>query len=217
MASTGQSLESLGATLRTAAATLRDAGIRYALAGSLAAWARGGPAPQSDLDLMVAPDDAQAALKALEQAGMRPEHTPEEWLFKAWDGEVMIDLIFRPSGLDLDDEAFARADTISVLAVAMPVMAIEDVLVTKLFALDEHALDYAPLVAIARALREQIDWATLRARTEQSAYARAFFVLMADLGVAPAQDHVLSAAPRRDRGELQTPERERVRVINPST
>ena len=65
-------------------------------------------------------------------------------------------------------EIFCCADTIPVMAVATPVMALEDVLVTMLCAIDEHSLDYSRLVAIARALREQIDWRELHARTARS-------------------------------------------------
>ena len=39
---------------------------------------------------------------------MRPERPPEEWLFKAWNNDVMIDLIFHPAGLDMTDEVFER-------------------------------------------------------------------------------------------------------------
>jgi Uncharacterised nucleotidyltransferase len=176
-------------------ATLREAGIPFALGGSLAAWARGGPEPQNDLDLMVKPQDAEVALKALVEAGMRPERPPEEWLFKAWHGEVMIDLIFHPSGLDMTDEVLERADTISVLAVATPVMAIDDVIATKLMALDEHSLNYTSLLAIARAVREQIDWVSLRARTSSSPYAHAFFTLVERLGIAPAPSRSQSGHP----------------------
>jgi hypothetical protein len=62
-------------------------------------------------------------------------------------------------------------------------MALEDVMVTKLLALDEQALDYRPLLAIARSLREQIDWEDLRRRTEESPFARAFFTLVEELGI----------------------------------
>jgi len=176
--------ESLTATLKIAVATLRAAEIPFVLGGSLAAWARGGPEPQNDLDLMVKPQDAEAALKTLTDAGMRPERPPEEWLFKAWHGDVMIDLIFHPSGLDMTDEVFERADMISVLAVATPVMAIDDVMATKLMALNEHSLDYTSLLAIARAIREQIDWPALQARTRSSPYAQAFFTLAERLEIA---------------------------------
>jgi hypothetical protein len=180
------SFPALTQTLKLAVAALRDGGVPFVLGGSLAAWARGGPRTDNDLDLMVKPADAETALAALAAAGMRVERPPEEWLFKAFNGDVMIDLIFAPAGLEMSDEVFARAETLSVLALATPVMALEDVLATKLLALDEHSLDYSGLLGIARALREQIDWAALRARAGRSAYARPFFTLVEELGIADA-------------------------------
>ena len=173
-------------TMKVAVAVLRDAGVQFMLGGSMAAWARGGPEPDNDLDLMVNPEHAQAALEALEAAGMRTELPPEEWLYKAWHGQVMIDLIFRPTGLELTDEVFARGERIPVMAIETPVMGLEDVLVTMLYALDEHALDYSRLIPIARALREQIDWPQLRARAAGSPYAKAFVTMVEGLGIAPA-------------------------------
>jgi hypothetical protein len=117
---------------------------------------------------------------------MRPERPPEEWLFKAWHGDVMIDIIFHPAGLEVTDELLARAEPLSVLAVETPVMALEDVLATKLNALNEQqSLDYRACLAIARSLREQIDWNRLRELTAGSPYAKAFFTLVQELGVAP--------------------------------
>jgi hypothetical protein len=173
-------------TLKLAVATLRDHGVSFALGGGLAAWARGGPVTENDLDLMVKPGDADRALAALADAGMRTERPPEEWLFKAWRGERLVDVIFMPSGLEITDEVLARADLIPVAAVTTPVLALEDVLVTMLCAIDEHALDYSRLVAIVRSLREQIDWPSLRSRTGASPYAQAFFTLVEGLGIVPA-------------------------------
>jgi hypothetical protein len=187
--------QELIATLKLAVASLRERDIPFALGGGLAAWARGGPVTQNDLDLMVKPEDAEAALSALADAGMRPERPPEEWLYKAWRGEVLIDVIFRPSGLEITDEVLARADVIPVAAVATPVMALEDVLVTMLCSLDEHRLDYSRLVAIVRSLREQIDWPGLRARTVASPYARAFFTLVEGLDIAAPAGRVAPGGP----------------------
>jgi hypothetical protein len=195
--------------MKVAVAVLRDAGVQFMLGGSMAAWARGGPEPDNDLDLMVKPDHAQIALEALEAAGMRIEMPPEEWLYKAWHGDVMIDLIFQPSGLELNDEVFARADQLSVMAIGMPVMALEDALVTMLYALDEHALDYAQILLIARALREQIDWRELRARAAGSPYAKAFLTMVEELGIAPEP---ASSAERPRDGALGDPH-SRVRVV----
>jgi hypothetical protein len=184
-------------TLRVAIAAMRDGGVPFVLGGSFAAWARGGPLPQNDLDLMVKPADAEHALEALAAAGMRTERPPEEWLYKAWHGDVMVDVIFCPSGLEMTDEVLARAEPISVMAISTPVMALEDVLATKLMALNEHSLDYRGLLAIARALREQIDWQALVARTGDSPFAKAFFTLVRELGIVPGAgvEHAGRPAP----------------------
>lgn len=183
--SPNDSFAPLADACRVAVAALRDARVPFLLGGSFAAWARGGPQPGKDLDFMVRPSDADAALTALVDAGMRAERPPEEWLVKAWHRDAMIDIIFQPTGLEIDDGAFERADLIAVLAVETPVMALDDVLTTKLMALDEHSLDYGSLLGIVRACREQIDWSELHRRTSQSPYARAFFALASELGIAP--------------------------------
>jgi len=195
-------------TPRAAISAMRDAHVPFMLGGSFAAWARGGPPPHKDLDLMVKPEDAERALAALATAGMRTERPPEEWLFKAWHNDVVVDLIFHPTGLEITDEVLARAQTLSVMAIATPVMALEDMLATKLLALDEHSLDYRGLLAVARALREQIDWEALAARTSDSPFARAFFTLVRELGIAPPA----ASEPRRAR--LQGGPGPRVRVVH---
>jgi len=174
------------ASLKKAAAAMREADVPFLLGGSLASWARGGPETTHDLDFMVKPEDAQRALEALEAAGMKTEQPPEEWLVKAWDGDVLIDLIHGPSGIDMTDEVIQRGEVLNVLSMEMRVMSLEDVITTKLEALTEHSLDYAGILQIARALREQIDWQVVRDRTHASPYAKAFFVLVEELGIAPA-------------------------------
>jgi hypothetical protein len=183
-----QPFADLEATLKRAAAALDAAEIPFLLGGSLASWARGGPETRHDLDLMIKHEDAEQALDALEQAGMRPERPPERWLLKAWDGEVLVDLIYWPKGMPVDDAVIARGEELSVLGMEMRVMALEDVMVTKLRSLTEHHLRYETPLAIARALREQIDWDEVRARTADSAYARAFFVLVEGLGIVAQPD-----------------------------
>jgi hypothetical protein len=180
------SFDAICATFKKTGAALRDAEVPFLLGGGLAAWARGGPRSEKDLDLMVPPEHAERALAVLADVGLRPDRPPEEWLFKAWDGDVLVDLIFHPRGLPLTEEVFARADELPVLSMTVPVMALEDVLAAKLLALDEQRdLDYGSLLGIARALREQIDWEALRTRTAESPYAKAFFTLVEELGVAP--------------------------------
>jgi hypothetical protein len=170
-------------SMTKAAAALRDADVPYLLAGSFAVWARGGPPHHTDLDFAVKPDDVERAVVALEQVGMKRKATPEEWLAKVCLGHVQIDLIFDPAGLEVDDDAIERGDDIEVNGMTFRVMAIDDVMTTKLFAFKEHYLDYESTLEAARMLREQIDWDELRRRCADYAYAQPFFTLAEELGV----------------------------------
>ena len=180
-------LDPLLDTLKRAAAALEGERVPYLLGGGLGCWARGGPPSSKDIDLMVKREDAERALAALEKAGMRPERPPERWLYKAWDGDVLIDLIFEPAGIRVTDQLIERGEELNAAGKQVPVMALDDILVTKLLALDEHAADYGDLLLIGRALREQIDWPSLRQRTSASPFAAAFFVIAEGLGIGPPQ------------------------------
>ena len=170
-------------SMKRAGATLRDADVPYALAGGLAVWARGGPQTEHDIDFLVKPSDAERAQAALVDAGMRAEQPPEPWLLKAYDGDVMIDLIFEPNGGPVDDSWFERAEQLEVMAMRMPVASLEDVLVTKLLSLTEQEPDYSGVLELARSVREQIDWDRVRSETKESPYAQAFFTLVDGLGL----------------------------------
>jgi len=92
-----------------------------------------------------------------------------------------------------------------VLGVSIHVMLVEDVLAAKLLAMHEHYLDLEPLIDIARSLREQIDWTSLRARTHESPYARGFFTIAEGLGLSgetpEAERHPGGLAPEGRRAE----------------
>ena len=185
MPMSNESLPAMVETLKRSAGALREAGVPFMLGGGLACWVRGGPESDHDLDLMVKPEDAEQALATLAAIGMRPEKPSEGWLYKAFDGnDVMVDVIFSPVGVAITDEVLARAEMLEVEAQPMLVMTLDDVLVTKLLALDENSLDYKAVLQIARSLREQIDWDFVRAKTTDSPFARAFFTLVEELGVA---------------------------------
>jgi predicted nucleotidyltransferase len=193
--------ESLTPSLKRAVAALEDERIPYLLGGGLGCWALGGPPSGNDIDLIVKGEDAERALAALGSAGMRTERPPEQWLFKAWEDEVLIDVIFEPAGIRVTDEVLERGEERNVDGMYVRVMALEDILVTKLLALDEHSADYSGLLQIARSLREKIDWRALRERTSSSPFAVAFFVLADGLGISLAPPH---AAPANLEGEAGT-------------
>jgi hypothetical protein len=175
-----------GAELRGAAGDAEGRGRRAAGRGRplRARRRRGGPETEHDVDFFVKPGDAERAWSALEEAGFHTEDPPEGWLYKGFRDGVMVDLIYAPSGLTVDDGFLERAEVLEVHAVRMPVMHANDVLVAKLLALREHQVDYDQVLELARTVREQIDWDEVRERTSDSPFAKAFFTLVDELGVS---------------------------------
>lgn len=190
---TRENLDELVSTMKRAGAALREAEVEFMLGGGLAIWARGGPPTDHDVDFFVREEDAECALAALGRVGMETEKPPEDWLFKAHDGPVLVDLIFRPAGGAIGDEHFARATPLEVCAQTLLVASIDDVMVTKLLALTEQEPDYQAVLQVARALREQIDWTDVEERSSSSPFARAFFTLAEGLGIVERSSSLVAA------------------------
>ena len=55
---------------------------------------------------------------------------------------------------------------------------------TKALALTEQDPDFTSVLEIARALREQIDWDEVRARSNGRPFAKAFLTLVDELDIA---------------------------------
>jgi len=179
-------------TMKRAAAALREHEIPFLLGGGLAAWARGGPPTDHDVDFLVREEDAERALETLVGIGLRPERPPEGWLLKAWDGDVLVDLIYHPANGSVDDRTFERAASVEVAALPLHVASLDDVLVAKLLAMSEQSPDFRPVLEIARSLREQIDWGSVRRQVEDTPFGAAFLTLAERLRIIP--DPVEAAA-----------------------
>ena len=171
------------AVLKKAVGVLSGADIPFALAGSMACWALGGPPSRHDVDLALKKSDAERAMEALSAAGFKVERAPEGWLCKAWDDDILVDLIWAPMGLTVTDEVLRATRIINVDAMEMPALSPTDVLTSKLLALSESHLDFEGLLAIVRGVREQVDWAELRRRTEEKPLARSFLYMAGELGL----------------------------------
>jgi Nucleotidyl transferase of unknown function (DUF2204) len=181
-----EGLVDLVESMKKAAGAFAEARIPVVLGGGLAAWARGGPATDHDVDFFLREEDVDAALEALANIGMRIERPPEGWLVKAWDGDVLVDLIHRPGRQLVDDGTFARATKIDVLAQPLLVASASDVLATKILALTEQDPNLRPVLEIARALREQVDWDFVRETVADTPFGAAVLTLVERLGIAEA-------------------------------
>ena len=169
--------------LKRTAVALKAAGVPFALGGGYAAWALGGPEPEHDVDFLVAEEAVEQAEQALSDAGLRVERPPEDWLFKAFDGDAMVDLIFRANNAPVDGALLDSACDVEVFSVVMPVLSSTDLVVTKMLALTEHACDFGKVLPSARALREQIEWEQVRRRTSHNPFARSLLFLLAELDI----------------------------------
>ena len=171
--------------LKHTAVALKGSDVAFALGGGYAAWALGGPEPEHDVDVVVADQDRLDAVRVLEDAGLRVETPPEDWLFEVFRDDAMVDVIHRIGGDPVEPELLARAVETEVLSIRMPVLSATDLVAGKLLALSEHACDDGKVLPAARALREQVEWDRLRARVADSPCAEAFLLLVQRVGVAP--------------------------------
>ncbi|NYI46915.1 putative nucleotidyltransferase [Nocardioides aromaticivorans] len=190
--------DALRAALKLVAVALKEGGLPFALAGSYGIWARGGPEPDHDVDFMVAEEDALRARDLLAERDLVVVQPPEDWLFKVFVDDAMVDVIHRVGGEPLDRSRFDEAEVMEVESVQMPVLPATVLMADKLGAMEEHACNLTPVIPAARAIREQVDWAEVQRRTEGNPFAEACLVLLRRLDVAaphrPNASHPAGAA-----------------------
>jgi predicted nucleotidyltransferase len=165
--STGD-LAAVAKVLRDAVQVLDAADVPHVLMGGIASSLLGRPRCTSDIDVLVAPEDAERALEALAQAGFATERTNPHWLYKAFRDDVLVDLLFKSSGdVYLDDDMIARAARLPFRGTPVRVMPAEDLIVIKAIAHDEetprHWHD-----ALALLTRGDLDWTYLAKRARKA-------------------------------------------------
>lgn len=171
--------------LKLIAASLKADSVPFALAGSYAVYARGGARSLHDVDFVVPQEAIPAATSSLERRGFRVEQPPEDWLVKAYQGDLCIDIIHTLAAGPVDAPMLDRASEVPVESVLMPVLSATDLLIGKLAALSEHACDLEPVLAVARTLREQLDVERVVAACEGHPYAEAALFLIRRLDIVP--------------------------------
>jgi predicted nucleotidyltransferase len=157
-------LDVVASVLAEAVRALDDAKVPHLLVGGLASSLLGRPRCSTDIDLLVRPAEAPAALAAFEHAGFRTERTNPHWLYKAFHRDVLIDLLFKAKGaFYLDDEMLRRSTLRAYRDVPVRVIPAEDLIVMKAIIHDEetprHWGDALALIAAGR-----LDWSYLLRR-----------------------------------------------------
>jgi len=161
--------------------------VPFALGGGYALWASGAPEPIHDVDMVVPEGDVQAAVDSLSAAGFQIERPPEDWLFKAYLDDDLVDVLHRLAGVPVERELIDTATEREILGVRIPVLPPTPIMIAKLRSLSEHYADFAALLPAFRAVREQLDWAEITSAIEGHPFAEAFLFLLNRLGIAEVE------------------------------
>ncbi|MFF0204470.1 hypothetical protein [Streptomyces sp. NPDC005017] len=168
---------------------LKQQGHRFALAGSVAAYAHGTSAGlQHDADFCVRAEDAEPVAATLRGGGLRVWTPPEDWLVKAECFGQDVDIIFQLAHRPVTTEMLDRATEIPVDSVRMPVLSPTDLVTSLLSAFSEHSCDFGSVLPLARSLREKIDWQEVRRECGEEPMPAAFLYLVERLGVIAPQE-----------------------------
>jgi putative nucleotidyltransferase-like protein len=199
----GGDLRAHGRVLEEATSALDAAGLAHVVFGSLATVALGRPRrlePHEDVDLLIRPPDATAALAALRQAGFVPGEEDPSWIHKAKRLGVTVDLIHRAGReIHLDDEMLHRAVPAHVLDVPVRLMPAEDLAVIKAI-LHQEARQSDWFDALALVRRPDIDWDYLVRRARGHGAQRVLSLLLyarSDGAAVPARaiEELVEAVP----------------------
>ncbi|MFC0449567.1 hypothetical protein [Rhodococcus jostii] len=134
--------EELQRTLVPVVKLLSANAIRFVVAGNCAAYVLGGTASEYDVAIVLTRDDAQHAAEASASAGMPAAGRRED-----------------------------RASPLQSGGAAAPVIVATDLMIDKLHE-GTHRCDFVPMVQLAWALCERVDWSIV-ITTADSPYARA--------------------------------------------
>lgn len=180
-AADGGDLRTHGLVLGEATSSLAEAGIPNVLFGSLATVVLARPRrlePHEDVDLLIRPPDAEAALAALRQAGFVAGEEDPSWIHKAKRLGVTVDLIHRAGReIHLDEEMLERAVPARVLDVSVRLMPPEDLAVIKAV-LHQEARQGDWFDALALVRRPDLDWDYLVRRARGHGAQRVLSLLL---------------------------------------
>lgn len=149
---------------------LDDAGLLFAVMGGVPSSVYGRPRWTHDIDLFLRPHDARRGLEIFAKAGFETERHNDTWLYKAYKGGVLVDVIFKAEGdIYLDSEMASRIREIEYEGVRVKAVSPEDLVVVKTVVHKEDTSRYW-FDALSIIARTPLDWDYLlwRARVAPS-------------------------------------------------
>lgn len=153
----------LARTIRKALKAIRTSKVRFSVIGATALAVRGLPRMSRDLEVVVMIDDADAAIAALRQAGLRaltPTHDDDEpqpmIVFVDPATDVEVDLLVAAG--DPEATVIDQAELATVFGTQAPVASLEHLLLLYLYSNQpKHLGDFASIVQSGRVDLESVE------------------------------------------------------------
>jgi hypothetical protein len=157
---------------------LEESKLQYAFIGGIASGGLGRPRSTHDIDIFVRPEDSRLAVMALAKHGFKTEFTDPTWLYKGWQENILVDVIFKSKGeIYLDSEMYKRTIKANFHDLELRLVAPEDLVLIKALAHSEvtpgHWHDALALLSHA-----VIDWDYLLRRARMRAPRRVLSLLL---------------------------------------
>lgn len=146
---------------------LNRAAVPYTISGLYAIYEYTGIYRQTkDLDLFFEPDVVVDAARVLKQEGFTVHIEQAHWLAKAWQGNVLVDMIYgMGNGYAFIDSDWYRYSRSGILA-AEPVRVAppEDLIWHRLFVSERHRWDMSDIAHLILCRGDELNWERLLAR-----------------------------------------------------
>lgn len=166
--------------LREACDALDATGIPYVIGGGTAVVEHGRNRRTKDFDIFLNREVLEPAMRALVHASFTTSDTEKRWLYKAWRGETLVDLIVEVrGGIRIDDEVMRRAVIVEQYGHPFRLMGAEDTLYRKALTLTEGRPDWHDGISIIDRQRGQLDWNYLMRLSAQHPRRMLSFLLFA--------------------------------------
>jgi predicted nucleotidyltransferase len=166
--------------LNEACTVLDNAGVPFVIGGGTAVVVWGRDRCTKDFDLFLNREVLRSAMDALSIAGFVTTDTEKRWLYKAWRGEMLVDLIVESrGGVRVDDDTLTHARIVNMFGYDLRIMGAEDVLFRKILTLTEGRPDWYDALSIVERQRDTLDWTYLLYRAQRQPRRVLSFLLFA--------------------------------------
>lgn len=172
------------ATFHDAMKAIEKSGTNYVIGGGIAVWVYGRKRETKDIDVFVKKQNAEKVLEVLRNIGFRTEHSDEKWLYKAFRGDAMVDVIFENTrGKETDDLMLENARFEMINNYRFKIMSPEDLIYIKIITIIEDSPHWEDAYIIAKNNYRTIDWEYLVNRSKNEPNILLSFLLYASWGL----------------------------------